>query len=169
MKLYTVSLRFCSHFKCILPFSYYSEPHNTLRNVDRSLLCCLWHRSFTNSAMCSVGATMEQCCPCLVLCVLSERKVAIKLTSCWVRCCQAHTHSTLLSHPSAPYPPLSFFSFFSPVGRKPGKSESRMPLSKESSWFLLWFWVFYRCWYANMWLQGLSRDLELHFHKVRGK
>lgn len=74
VKLYTVSLCFCNHFRSILPFSYYLEPYNTLRNVDHSLLCCLWHHSFTNSAMCSLGATMEQCCPCLVLCVLSVEK-----------------------------------------------------------------------------------------------
>lgn len=162
---------FGSHFKStLLCLSYYLEPYTTLGKLDRSLLCRLWHHSFTNSALCCLGAERQPenravlvwCC---VFCL--QRKVAIKLTFCWVRFCQAHTHCTLLSHLSAPYPLLSFFSFFSPVGRKTRQNESRMLLSELGSpedfgCFYSW------CLYANLWLQGPCRNLDLCFHEVRG-
>lgn len=86
--------------------------------------CCLWHHALTNSAMCCVGAqgqlwnsvVLVWCC---VFCL--ERRVVIKLTSSWVRCCQALTHRTLLSHLSALYPVPWFFSFFSTVEHEQGK------------------------------------------------
>lgn len=57
-----------------------------------------------------------QCCPCLVLCVLSGEKGCDKVHLLLSEVLPG-SH-ILLSHPSAAYPPLSFFSFFSPVGWK---------------------------------------------------
>lgn len=73
---------------------HYLEPCSILRNADdHSSLCCPSHHSFTKSAMCTLrtldSVALVWCC---VFCL--ERKVAIKFTSCWVRCCQAHTHTT---------------------------------------------------------------------------
>lgn len=64
--------------------------------------CFLWHRAFTNWAMCCLGAWGQHSNSVVLVwwCVFClERRAVIKPTFCWVKCCQAlkhtHTHTTL--------------------------------------------------------------------------
>lgn len=132
------------HFTFIPPPTLFGAIQN-IKECRRSQLVVLsLDHSFTKSAMCTLGTTMEQCCPCLVLRVLSGGKGCDKVHLLLSEVLPG-SH-ILLSHPSAAYPPLSFFSFFSPVGWKErGEKWKQKPLSKRSTWFRLWFWVFYSC------------------------
>lgn len=93
------------------------------RNVNHSLLSvapCLNQLCLGAQGQLWNSVVLVCCC---VFCL--GRRAVIKFTSCWVRCCQAHTYSTLVSHLSAPYPLCSFLSFFSPVGWEAGRMKAK--------------------------------------------
>lgn len=128
------------------------------RNVNHSLLSvapCLNQLCLGAQGQLWNSVVLVCCC---VFCL--ERRAVIKFTSCWVRCCQAHTYSTLVSHLSAPYPLRSFLSFFSPVGWEAGRMKAerlsiKAKLCRNDSFS--WFWLLICKFVIKGALEGFSR------------
>ena len=141
------------------------------RNVNHSLFSvapCLHQLSHVLFGC--TAATVEQGCPCLVLCVLSGEKSRDKSSPPVEWGDARRTHSTRLSHLSAPYPSFSHswrFSHSLNESRAGGGGRKEQNASQWRSNFILMIsplllllplLLVYKC---GIWCKGFSLTLQI--------